>query len=175
MWRRVFVYFPLFRQFLQLHGQQHTEENEDKTSRIFDTSRPTNIRSQRHCRTPTATPPIERTISPNSNLFVSLQVHRQQSVLSSCRTAQRSFRLYSGATWMSSLLSPQLETVDKVRKGVTSVMYRIQRYVVVMCAWSCVCSAVVTVGNRCSLLTFTANLLSVTINNSPPLYSDAFF
>ena len=45
-------------------------------------------------------------------------------------------------------------------------MYRIQRDVVVMCAWSCVCSAVVTVGNSCSLLTFTANLLSVIINNS---------
>jgi len=41
MWRRVFVYFPLFPQFLQLHGQQHLEENEDKTSRIFDTSRAT--------------------------------------------------------------------------------------------------------------------------------------
>jgi hypothetical protein len=44
MWRHVFVYFPLFRQFLQLHGQHHPEENEDKTSRIFDSSRATHIR-----------------------------------------------------------------------------------------------------------------------------------
>ena len=52
-------------------------------------------------------------------------------------------------------------------------MYPSSGLSIVMCAWRCVCSAVVTMSNSCSLLTFTANLLSVTINNSPPLYSDA--
>jgi hypothetical protein len=43
-----------------------------------------------------------------------------------------------------------------------------------MCAWRCVSSAVVTRSNSCSLLTFTADLLSVIINDSPPLYPDEF-